>query len=148
MEVCIAEKGSPLWNELITYAEGCSWRAGRELARLMREDAFMGFERVFAACEGSRIAGFCTLTEKDELPPGQPYSPFIGFIFVDEAFRGQRISEQLIKKAAGYACGAGFGKVYIMSGEVGLYEKYGFTKIGDFETIYGGTEQLFAAGAH
>ena len=30
-----------------------------------------------------------------------------------------------------------------MSGEVGLYEKYGFTKIGDFATIYGDTDQLF-----
>ena len=30
-----------------------------------------------------------------------------------------------------------------MSGEQGLYEKYGFEKIGDFETIWGTTDQLF-----
>ncbi len=28
-------------------------------------------------------------------------------------------------------------------GEQGLYEKYGFMKLGDFETIYGGMDQLF-----
>lgn len=26
---------------------------------------------------------------------------------------------------------------YILSGEIGLYEKYGFVKIGDYKTIYG-----------
>ena len=31
-----------------------------------------------------------------------------------------------------------------MSGEVGLYEKYGFRKIGDYGTIYGSVEQLFS----
>lgn len=30
-----------------------------------------------------------------------------------------------------------------MSGEVGLYEKYGFEKLGDNATIYGTTDQLF-----
>lgn len=143
MEIFIAKKGSPLWNELITYAENCSWTAGKEIARLMRENAFTGFERVFAACVNGRTAAFCTLTEKDELPPELPYSPFIGFVFVDEKYRGRRVSEKLIRKAVRYAADSGFDKVYIMSGETGLYEKYGFTKIGDFETIYGTTEQLF-----
>ena len=30
-----------------------------------------------------------------------------------------------------------------MSGEIGLYEKYGFVKLGDYETIYGSVDQLF-----
>ena len=142
-EISIPEKGSELWEKTIAFAENCSWRAGTELARLMREEAFHSFERVFTAVEGGNIAGFCTLTEKDELPPDSPYTPFIGFIFVDESFRGRRISEQMIRKAVSYAGENGFDKVYLMSGEVGLYEKYGFTKIGDFGTIYGDTDQLF-----
>lgn len=32
---------------------------------------------------------------------------------------------------------------YIMSGEQGLYEKYGFVKMGDFKTRYGTEDQLF-----
>lgn len=32
-----------------------------------------------------------------------------------------------------------YDKIYIMSGEIGLYEKYGFIKLGNYETI----DQLF-----
>ena len=42
-----------------------------------------------------------------------------------------------------YAKTIGYKAIYIMSGEIGLYEKYGFEKIGDKETIYGTTDQLF-----
>ena len=38
----------------------------------------------------------------------------------------------------------GFSAIYLMSGEVGLYEKYGFTKVGDYKTIYGSVDQLFS----
>ena len=34
-------------------------------------------------------------------------------------------------------------KYIIMSGEIGLYEKYGFVKLGDYETIYDSIDQLF-----
>ncbi len=63
------------------------------------------------------------------------FSPFIGFVFVDENYRGKRISETLIKKVIEYANELGYENIYIMSGEQGLYEKYGFEKIGDYETI-------------
>lgn len=36
-----------------------------------------------------------------------------------------------------------FEKIYIMSGEIGLYEKYGFVKLGDYKTVYGSVDQLF-----
>ena len=58
-------------------------------------------------------------------------------MFVDEDFRGNRISRQLIECAAGYAKEVGFTKVYIPSGITGLYEKYGFQKI-DVLINYGG----------
>lgn len=145
-EIHTLEKNSRLWDETIAYAENCSWRAGKELARQMRGDCFRGFERVFAVCEDGSIAGFCTLTEKDELLPEYPYTPLIGFMFVGEEFRGRRLSEKLIHGVLRYAESAGFDKVYVMSGETGLYEKYGFVKLGDFGTIYGEEEQLFVIG--
>ena len=109
----------------------------------MKESGFLPWERVLAACEGEEIVGFCTLSQKDELPERFPYSPFIGFVFVEERRRGRRISEKMIDRAARYAKTLGYRCVYIMSGEQGLYEKYGFRKIGDFETIYGTIDQLF-----
>ena len=131
------------WDSVAAFAEKCSWGAGKKLAELMRKDFFKDWERVFAAFEDEEPVGFCTLTEKDELDPKYPYSPLIGFVFVDEAHRGKRISEQMINTVLGYAKSIGYDKVYVMSGEKGLYEKYGFSYMGDFESIYGGKDQLF-----
>ncbi|MCR5600295.1 MAG: GNAT family N-acetyltransferase [Ruminococcus sp.] len=131
------------WESVAAFAEKCSWRAGKYLAELMRSSAFRNWERVFAAFENGEPVGFCTLTEKDELAPKYPYSPLIGFVFVDETHRGKRISGKMIEKAVEYAKSIGYDKVYIMSGERGLYEKYGFSCMGDYDTVYGDTEQLF-----
>ena len=133
----------PLWNKTISFAEKCSWRAGAALARKMRENDFAENERVIIALENDDIAGFCTFANKDELPPEYDFSPFIGFMFVDEKYRGHRLSGKLIDVACGIAKDQGFSIIYVMSGEVGLYEKYGFEKIGYYATIYGTTDQLF-----
>lgn len=143
MEIKALTSKHEKWDTVAVYADNCSWRAGKELARLMREDIFKDWERVFAAFEGGEPVGFCTLKEKDELHAKYPYTPLIGFVFVDEAHRGKRLSEKMIGKALEYAKSIGYDKVYIMSGESGLYEKYGFVCMGDFESVYGGTEQLF-----
>ena len=52
-------------------------------------------------------------------------------------------TERVINAASDYARSIGYEKIYIMSGEQGLYEKYGFVKIGDFKTVYGTEDQLF-----
>ena len=131
------------WESVAAFAEKCSWRAGKYLAELMRGSSFRDWERVFAAYEDGVPAGFCTLTEKDELLPEYPYTPLIGFVFVDEVHRGKGISGQMIREVLGYAKTIGFEKVYVMSSEKGLYEKYGFSCMGDYETVYGNKEQLF-----
>lgn len=144
MEIYTMTDTHEKWECAAAFAEKCSWRAGKYLAELMRGGSFRDWERVFAAFENGRPVGFCTLTEKDELAPKYPYTPLIGFVFVDEAFRGKRISEKMIKTVLEYAKGIGYDKVYIMSGEKGLYEKYGFSPMGEYETIYGNYEQLSA----
>ena len=144
MEIYAMTNTHDKWVDTAAFAEKCSWGAGKYLAELMRGGSFSEWERVFAAFENGRPVGFCTLTEKDELAPKYPYTPLIGFVFVDEAFRGKRISEKMIKTVLEYAKGIGYDKVYIMSGEKGLYEKYGFSPMGEYETIYGNYEQLSA----
>ena len=143
LKTCVMACGHPLWEQTIAFAEKCSWKAGPYLANMMRKNEFLPWERVVAACEDGRVIGFCTFTEKDELPEKYGYSPFIGFVFVEEGSRGRRISEKMISRASEYAKTLGYPTVYLMSGEKGLYEKYGFEKIGDFETIWGTVDQLF-----
>ena len=144
MMIEILTPTNPWWHKTISFAETCSWRAGAALAQKMRENDFAQNERVIIAIENNEIAGFCTFSNKDELPPQYDFIPFIGFLFVDEKYRGHRLSSTLIDAACNLAKTQGFTTIYVMSGEVGLYEKYGFEKLGDYVTIYGTTDQLFA----
>ena len=132
-----------LWDRTAAYSDGCSWRAGAVLAEKMRAHDFADNERVIAAFDGQEIAGFCTFSNKDDLPPESDITPLIGFVFVDERYRGRRLAGMLIGAACGIAKAQGFSAVYILSGEVGLYEKYGFRKIGEAETVYHTVDQLF-----
>ena len=143
IKIHILNKEDALWNKATEYIRNCSWEVGIYLAKMMDDNSFLEWERVFIAMDGEKIVGFCNLTAKDELPEGYEFTPFIGFVFVDENHRGQRISELLVNEASSYAKSIGYRKVYIMSGEKGFYEKYGFELIGEYETIYDWTDQLF-----
>jgi GNAT superfamily N-acetyltransferase len=94
----------------------------------MQDNVFTDWERVFVATDGDKIVGFCTFTKEDGIPDVE-YSPYIGYIFVDEAYRGQRLSEQMIETVISYAKNLQFREIYIVSDHIGLYEKYGFVKI-------------------
>ena len=120
-------QGTALWQELICYAQSCSWEAGKHLAHIMRDSQFRDWESVFAALDGGRIAGFCTLLNTDFYPDNR-YSPWISTIFVGEEYRGRRISRRMIEAAIDYARSQGFARVYIPSNITGLYEKYSFEK--------------------
>ena len=146
MEITIITNGHPLWDQTISFAETCSWKAGPYLAKKMRNNEFAEVERVIVATENDSPVGYCTFSLKDELPEDSEYSPFIGFVFVDENCRGKRISEKMIAAALDYAESNGYETVYILSGESGLYEKYGFENIRDVGTIYGTVDHLFQKG--
>lgn len=143
MEILVIINDHPLWDETILFAENCSWKAGPYLAQRMRNNEFEETERVIVATENNKPVAYCTFSLRDELPETSEYTPFIGFMFVDETCRGKRLSEKLIEVASEYAKSIGYEAIYILSGEIGLYEKYGFVKISDEETIYGTVDQLF-----
>jgi len=133
---------SDLWNPTSSYADNCSWSAGHFLAKAMQEKQLTDWERVFVAKDDGEIAGYCTLAKTDCIPDVM-YTPYIGFVFVGESYRGKRLSLSLIQYALQYAKELGFSNVYLVSGEQGLYEKYGFTKIEDTKDCWGRDEQIF-----
>ena len=143
INVYLMSEGHEFWSQTISFAENCSWKVGSFLAKRMIQNEFQEWERVCVICVDGEVAGFSTFTEKDELPNEYDFAPFIGFVFVDERYRGKRLSETMIQRIISYAKELEYEKIYIMSGEIGLYEKYGFVKLGNYETIYGTVDQLF-----
>lgn len=143
IEIHLMTASHELWKATADFALNCSWGAGGLLAKLMYENIFVEEERVLVALVDGKIAGFCTYSRKDELSDEYDFTPLIGFVFVDEKYRGNRLSEGLIQAACDYASDLGHQKIYIMSGEKGLYEKYGFKLLGMYKTIYGTEDQLF-----
>lgn len=137
MEIRILNKEDIYWNRTIEMAEKCSWRVGANLGKRMRENIFKDFECPFAAVENNEVIGFCTITKTDYIP-NCTYTPWIGFVFVDEKYRGNRSSEKMIKKVFEYAKSEGFEKIYIATGEDNLYEKYGFVQVDTLKS-YGNT---------
>ena len=68
LHICVMACGHPHWDQTIAFAQRCSWRAGPYLANMMRDESFLTWERVIAAVRDDRVIGFCTFTEKYELP--------------------------------------------------------------------------------
>lgn len=136
------QNNSKLWSQTIGYAKDCTWSVGKHLAELLREGVFQDYECVFAALSGDKIIGFCTFLETDYYPENC-YFPWISSIFVDEKYRGNRISEKLIQTAINHAREFGFDKVYIPSNIIGLYEKYGFRKIDELKNYDGEIDNIF-----
>lgn len=130
------------WEKVISYAENCSWGAGKNLALLMRKEMFTEWERVLVAIENGEIAGYCTVSKTDCIPNVE-YTPYIGFMFVGEAYRGHRLSQKLIQNAMKYLKDLGFEKTYLVSDHINLYEKYGFYVIDKKLAPWGEEEKVY-----
>lgn len=142
MELKLITSESAEWNGVIEFADKCSWNAGKALASKMRQNNFEDWEHVIIAKNQENILGYCTVAKTDCIPE-LSYTPYIGFMFVSEEYRGNRLSEKLILFAMSYLKDLGFDKVYLVSDHINLYEKYGFEVIdkqlapwGEIEKIY------------
>ena len=142
MQFHILTHEDPLWESVRSCAAACSWSAGKHLAAAMTNGDFTEWERVIAAAEGDRICGFCTVAARDCIPD-VPYTPYIGYVFVDEAARGHRLSQRLIDCAAAYLASVGFERVYLVSDHENLYEKYGFAVIDRKIAPWGAEEKIY-----
>ena len=132
----------PLWKKVIWYANDCPWQAGPLLAQKMIENDFSDWEKVFVAIEGEKIVWFCTFTKEGWISNCE-YAPYVGFMFVDEGYRGKRLSERLINSVQEYAKTLDFKNLYIVSDHRWLYEKYGFNKIDESIDAHGRRETIF-----
>ena len=142
MELTFVERGTPLAEKLIAFAKQCSWDAGPCFAGYLEYDRYVGFERAAAAVDGDNIAGYCNVLKEDCLPD-LPYTPYIGFLFVDERYRGQRLSQKLLTFCEDYLRGLGFERVYLTTDHDNLYEKYGYVYLESHMADWGEIEKLY-----
>lgn len=143
MKIEKIDKESEYFNQLVNYAKNCSWIAGNHLATMLLEEAFTDWESAFAAIVNENIVGFCTFMKTDYYPDNK-YFPWISTIFVDEEYRGKRISQCMIEAVIEYAKNCRFSHVYIPSDMTGFYEKYGFEKIDELENYGGDVDNIFS----
>lgn len=129
MEIKMITSSDEIWNKVRNYANECSWKAGKSLANSMDKKIFSEWERVIVAIDKNvTLCGYCTVAKRDCIPDVD-YTPYIGYMFVDEKYRGNRLSQKLIQYAMEYLRSMGFEKVYLVSDHENLYEKYGFSVI-------------------
>ena len=131
------------WREEIRKSD---WRAAAFLCELLTENRF--FESVgekaklLLLTEGEALMAFCTYAPSDEIDDPS-LTPWLGFVYTFPKYRGARRVGKLVEYAYGLAKNEGHPFLYVSTGEVGLYEKYGFTYWKDMESIYGETSRVY-----
>ncbi len=133
----LTNQDKKLWDKVSEYARKCSWQTtGEYLSDLMRINDFLEWERVFAVSIQEKIVGFCAFTKSSSVL-GEKYSPYIGFLFVEEEYRGNDLDKKLCFAVIRYARSIGFDRVYLYSDIKNYYERIGFQKIAEEDTPWG-----------
>ena len=126
------------------------WRAAKYLYEVLEQgklkERYGESTRLLLLVEDDNLLAFCTLAERDEIIEEETepdMKPWIGFVYTFPNHRGNRYSEKLIRHACELAKDDGYGKIYLSSNEVGLYEKYGFVFLKMLHTVWGEETQVF-----
>ena len=117
-----------------------NWDAGKYLGYLLKSGEVFSLlgqgTRVLLLTEGDELCAFCTLAEMDDIQPTD-LTPWVGFVYTFEKFRGKGLMGRLLSQAESLAAADGKGAVYISTGHIGLYEKYGYEFLQTMKNING-----------
>lgn len=115
---------------LVEKLAAVDWSAAKFLVALLREDRFFemlgGWGDIYMLMDGENIVSFATLTGQDSVRD-ENLVPWSGFVFTASEYRGNRYAGKLLSHIETAAAKKGYGKLYISTDHVGLYEKYGYT---------------------
>lgn len=79
----------------------------------------------FVALEDEKIIAGAGVIEND-FHNRPDLTPNICALYVEEDFRGQRLSEKILSEIEKYLSSKGISKVYLITDHEGLYERYGW----------------------
>jgi len=143
MKIRKVDRDTELAEKLLTFVENCSWIEVRDhTAETIRRWTFTDWETMFAAVEDGKIVGMAAVLKEDYYPLKHIF-PWVSCIFVTEEARRRGICGKLIDHANAYLKEQGFERSYIPSPLSGVYERYGYTRIGDIVNYNGDTDGLF-----
>lgn len=115
---------------ILAQLRAADWGAARFLAELLEQNTFhttLGGEgELLLLIDGEKLISFATLTRQDCIRDESMY-PWVGFVFTQPEYRGNRYSQQLIAHAEHLAVQQNYRQIYIATDHIGLYEKYGYT---------------------
>jgi len=116
-----------VWLEQI---RSCDWSAARFLSELLQKNTFEeilgGWGSLYLLTDGETLVSFATLTGQDAVRD-ESMTPWIGFVFTNPQYRGHHCAGQLLHHAENHAAELDYGRVFISTDHVNLYEKYGYT---------------------
>ena len=114
------------WLEEIKKSD---WGAGKYLYELLRKGGLKQLcgdsTRVLLLVQGDELISFCTYAEQDDVREPS-LTPWVGFVYTFPQHRGKRHIGKLLEYAYVQAKVEGHRRIYISTGETGLYEKYGY----------------------
>ena len=131
------------WIEEIRKSD---WNAGPFLAKMLTDGTF--FETVGEGSEvllltdGDVLVSYCTFSKFDDIQPTE-LTPWIGFVYTFEKFRGHRYAGKLFREAERLAKERGVKEIYLSTNHTGLYEKYGFEYKTMLDDIDGNPSRIY-----
>ncbi len=131
------------WLEQIKKSD---WGAGQYLHDLLCKNELMELcgatTKVYMLTDNQELMSFCTLAEMDDVRNSE-LSPWIGFVYTFPQYRGHRYVGFLLAHAYEAAKSYGAKQIYISTGEVGLYEKYGYSFYKLMKDIHGEDSRVY-----
>ena len=116
------------------------WGAGQFLYELLRDNRMKELcgesTKALLLTDSDALVSFCTYAEQDDIRD-LTLTPWVGFVYTFPEYRGKRRVGKLLERAYALAKDDGYEHIYISTGEIGLYEKYGCSFWRTMKDIHG-----------
>lgn len=122
------------------------WTAGKYLYELLRDQKLKELcgesTKALLLIDGDKLLSFCTYAEQDDVWEAS-LTPWVGFVYTFPEYRGKRRVGKLLEYAYALAKNDGHQHIYISTGEIGLYEKYGYSFWKMMKDIHGEDSRVY-----
>ena len=131
---------------ILEYLKNCEWGAAKFLYELIVNNSLyktLGKDtKIIVLVDGENVVSFATYANQDCIDDMSLF-PWIGFVYTDEAYRGNRYSQKVIEYIKELAKKDNYSSIYLATDHIGLYEKYGFIYIESRIDVYDDESRIY-----